>query len=282
MARFPYKTLTVKIGGSSLSNISDIISDMKEALSSYEKILVTHGGADKVDDEMRRRGLEIKRIRSPKGIESRHTYPEARDVYVEVMERITSLFVDSLTLQNVRAHGFSAKEVPIIAKRKYNVVDVSTDEDGKLRKVIIRDDYSGRIEKIDAEKLSRCFENYSVIVVPPIGSDPISGELNINGDKAAAYLAGSTDSEIIINLTDVNGVMLEGKIIPRIKYDELEEFLEKSDVRGGMKRKILHARQAFEVGNNLKKFIIANGLKHAPITTALYEEGEEGCTVIVR
>jgi len=276
-----YKPLTVKIGGSLLQyDISDIISDVGETLKVYNKILIVHGGANKVDEEMKKRGLKIKKIYSPSGIESRYTYQMARDVYTEVMEGITTWLVDLLRLQNIGAYGFPPKEVPINARRKDSIIGIWCDDRGQTRRRIIRDDYSGEIKGVDANMISRYFDDNSVLVLPPIGNDPIGGSLNINGDKAAAYVAGSIGSEVIVDLTDVDGVLLKGNIIPRIEYTELGNFIKEVEVRGGMKRKLLHAKESFEIeGTKVREFIIANGLKDGPISSALKKEN---CTVITK
>lgn len=272
--------LTVKIGGSLLQyDISGLIADVGVVLSEYERILIAHGGANKVDEEMNKRGLEIRKLRSPGNIESRHTYPDARDVYVEVMASITTNMVDSLKAQGINAYGFPPDKCPIIAERKCNIIDVSSNGHRTVKKVI-HDDYSGKVNNVDVSLLQKYLQVYPVVVIPAIGNDPNCGPLNINGDKAAAYVAGFIGSETVVDLTNVRNVRSEEKAVYRLSYSELERFKDRSDVTGGMKRKILHAKETFDVeGSQVKRFIIADGLREKPIQSAL-EEIE--CTVITR
>ncbi|MEM5879348.1 MAG: hypothetical protein QXU74_02540 [Candidatus Aenigmatarchaeota archaeon] len=292
-----YSILTVKIGGSLIGEeegeryISNIIEDMKKILSSkdspYNKILIVHGGGKSVDEEMKKRGLEIKKICSPSGIESRYTYREARDVYVDVMKKIKDHLVERMKESGISAYGIDPQESPVICERKESVVHL--DEKTKKR-MIIHDDYSGEMITKDniivniKNKIYELFEENDVIVVPPVGVFEEEGKkvgLNVNGDKLAAYLSGCVGSKVIVDLTDVEGVYKGGKIIPEIAFiGETDSLIDDEEIRGGMKRKILEGKEAFDKYNpRLEKFIIASGKKENPITLAL---NGEGCTVIKR
>ncbi|TAL48603.1 hypothetical protein EPN87_00100 [archaeon] len=272
--------LTVKLGGSLLQRyISGLFVDVVNVLPQYGKIIIAHGGANKVDEEMRKRGLEIKKLRTPEGIESRYNYPEAKVVYMDVTASITTSIVDSLKSQGINAYGFLPDKCPIIAERKRNIIDVSYNGRRTVTKVI-HDDYSGKVNSVDVSLLQKYLQVYPVVVIPAVGNDPIDGSLNINGDKAAAYVAGFIGSETVVDLTDISGVRLNKTVVPRICYSELDRFMKMSEVTGGMRRKILHAKEAFDIeGSRVKRFIIADGLRQNPIQSALKELE---CTVITR
>ena len=265
--------------------IKDLINILNDENSPYKKILVVHGGGKNVDKELDRRGIFYEKISSRSGIESRYTPKEVRDVYVEVMRNIEQHLLEKMREERINAYGFKPEETPVMANRKKDIVYV----DKKTGKRIMKhDDYSGGMREDEntitniRNKLRELFEEYDVIIFPPVGIDEEAGPLNINGDKMAAYLSGCVNSPTIVDLTDVEGIQKGGKLIQRVAFiGELDSLLEDKEVEGGMRRKVLEAKQAFERYNphNLNRFIIASGKRKNPITLALKEEG---CTVIYR
>ncbi|MEM1885582.1 MAG: hypothetical protein QXZ24_08245, partial [Candidatus Jordarchaeales archaeon] len=140
---------------------------------------------------------------------------------------------------------------------------------------IIDGDYTGKVVEVNKELVSSLI---NAGYVPVIGSVAVSekGEfLNIDGDRAAASLAGAIGCDVLVFLTDVPGVIEEGSVLERLSMEETEKVMEK--IEGGMKRKVFAALEAMKAG--VRKVIIASGLRPQPITEALKGKG---CTVIER
>jgi hypothetical protein len=75
-------------------------------------------------------------------------------------------------------------------------------------------------------------------------------------------------------LTDVEGVIIDGKVVREIKIGEIDKIIEK--IGPGMNRKVLMAKKAIEEG--VKRIIISSGTIENPVKNALEGKG----TVIVK
>jgi acetylglutamate/LysW-gamma-L-alpha-aminoadipate kinase len=81
-------------------------------------------------------------------------------------------------------------------------------------------------------------------------------------------------AEKVIFVTDVNGLMLNGKIVKSMTLNEAKSALPK--IGSGMDKKVLACIEALEMG--VKEAIIASGQVENPLSTAV---GHNDCTVIV-
>jgi acetylglutamate/LysW-gamma-L-alpha-aminoadipate kinase len=180
--------------------------------------------------------------------------------------KINKELVTALQSQGIRSVGLSGLDGLLVqAKRKKRLVII--DEKGKKR--VIDGGYTGKIEKINKEVLSLLLKNNFIPVISPVATSENYEMLNVDGDRMAAYLAGSLQADKLILLTDVKGIMLEGKIIPKMNISEAQAKL--SNIGKGMITKLYAAIEALE--QNVKEVIIASGLIDKPILSALkYEE----------
>jgi acetylglutamate/LysW-gamma-L-alpha-aminoadipate kinase len=113
-----------------------------------------------------------------------------------------------------------------------------------------------------------------VPVISPIALSEDFDFLNVDGDRAAAYVAGSIKAEKVIFVTDVNGLVLNGKIVNSMTLNEAKSALPK--IGSGMDKKVLACIEALEMG--VKEAIIASGQVENPLSTAV---DHNNCTVIV-
>ena len=106
-------------------------------------------------------------------------------------------------------------------------------------------------------------------VVSPIALGTEFEALNIDGDRAAAGIAGKLRANVLILLTNVDGLLRNGNVVPHLNLEEAHEEIKK--VGNGMDKKILAATEAIKAGVN--KVVIANGLVSDPVTRALNNIG---------
>lgn len=250
--------MIVKLGGRTLRNLGEIVRD----LAKYE-FLIVHGGGDEVTEVSRKMGIEPKFVFSPSGVRSRYTDERELEVYVMVMSLINKRIVNELLNLGLNALGISGIDGPIlIAERKERIV---IEEKGK--KLMIPGGYTGRITEVRTELIRKLVAEDFRVVLSPIARG-IKGEiLNVDADQAAVKLAGALLPEILLILTDVDGVLLEGKLKRELDLNEIDNLL--SEVGAGMNRKLLLLKEL--VGK--VDVVIANGLRDEPVTRALRGEG---------
>ena len=97
--------------------------------------------------------------------------------------------------------------------------------------------------------------------------------LNVDGDRAAAYVAGSVGSDKVLFITNVNGLLMDDKLVTKLTLAEAKEIRPK--IGPGMEKKILASTEALDMG--VKEALIANGQRENPISAAI---AHDNCTVI--
>lgn len=259
--------IVIKAGGRALSkNLDGIVRDIAE-VTQRENIVFAHGGGDEVTEMCKKLGIEPKFVVSPEGIRSRYTDERELEVYVMVMAgKINKSIVSKLIALNIRSIGITGADGPtLIAERKKKIVVV--DERGRKR--VIDGGYTGRIVKVDTGLLNKLLDDKYVIVVAPIAVDNEGTLLNVDGDQAAYAIASALKASVLVILTDVEGVIINGSLVKKIAISEVDNILK--DVGFGMNRKIMLAKKAVEEG--VGKVVISSGLIENPVTKALQGVG---------
>ena len=256
--------IVLKVGGDVFkSGLNQTLAeDVKRVLES-EKLVVVHGGGDEVTEIAEKLGKKQIFVTSPKGIKSRYTDKETVEIYAMVMAgKVNKAIVKWLLSHEIPAVGLSGIDGRLLlANRKKRLVII--DERGRRR--IIEGGYTGKINVVNSKLLEILIKNGYVPVVSPIALGEENEYLNVNGDRAAAQIAGALKAEKVIFLTDVSGVWLGEKCLKRLSLKEAKEILPK--IGPGMNMKLIASIEALESG--VKEAVIASGLIDEPITGAL-------------
>ena len=91
------------------------------------------------------------------------------------------------------------------------------------------------VEALDAGKIP---------VVAPLAEGP----LNVNADEAAAALAIGIDADELLFLTDVDGLLVDGRVVDSIGVDDASELLAGGTLEGGIIPKLGAAVKAARGG----------------------------------
>ena len=265
--------ITIKIGGSVVDGLHpSIISDLKK-VSEKEKVILVHGGGKEVTKISEALGKEQKFIVSPGGIKSRFTDKETVEIFTMVMSgKINKMIVGMLQKNGINAVGLSGVDGRIIqAERKKKLIVVNE----KGRKMAIDGGYTGKINEVNSSLIKSILDQGYVPVISPIAISEESDFLNVDGDRAAAYVAGKMQSDKILFLTNVDGLLMDEKLVKKLSLAEAKEILPK--IGFGMEKKILAATESLEMG--VKQALIANGQRENPISAAI---AHDNCTVITK
>ncbi len=261
------ENLVVKIGGRALlGNMNAIMSDVARHASS-RKIILVHGGGDLVTHYSRRLGIEPRIVLHPSGMRSRYTSREELEVYVMVMAgKINKEIVSRLLTLGLKALGISGADGGILkARRKERIVIINE----RGRKQVIEGGYTGSIKEVDSSMLRALASMVDVLVIAPVAVSEEGILLNVDGDQAALKIAGALKPDILIFLSDVPGVVVDGVVLEEVHVDSIEELVDR--IGPGMNRKLLEAAKAVRSG--VGRVVISNGLSDKPITRALEGEG---------
>ncbi len=265
--------ITIKIGGSVVDGLHpSIIADLKK-VSEQEKVILVHGGGKEVTKISEALGKEQKFIVSPGGIKSRFTDKETVEIFTMVMSgKINKMIVGMLQKNGINAVGLSGVDGKIIqAERKKKLIVINE----KGRKMAIDGGYTGKIKDVNSSLIKSILDQGYVPVISPVAISEEFDFLNVDGDRAAAYVAGKMRSDKILFLTNVDGLLMDDKLVKKLSLVEAKEILPK--IGFGMEKKILAATESLEMG--VKQALIASGQRENPISAAI---AHDNCTVITK
>lgn len=263
--------ITIKIGGSVVDELHpSAIADIKK-VSEKEGVILVHGGGKEVTKVCSQLGKEPKFVTSPSGIKSRYTDKETAEIFTMVMSgRINKNIVQMLQKNGINAIGLSGVDAKVIeADRKKKLLIINE----KGRKQAIDGGYTGKIRDVNGSFIRSLLDQGLTPVISPIAISEESEFLNVDGDRAAAYVAGKVKSDKVLFITNVDGLFMDDKLVTKLTLQEAKDIRPK--IGPGMEKKILASTEALDMG--VKQAFIANGQKENPISSAM---SHENCTVI--
>ena len=256
--------LVVKLGGSILKTGTQLklIEDIKKILESYQIVFV-HGGGAEVTEIASKLGKEQKFVVSPQGFRSRFTDKETIEIFTMVMAgKMNKNIVLALQKEGIASVGLSGLDGFLLkGTRKKRLIIV----DKRGRKKVIDGGYTGKIVEINTDLLWSLLEKNYTPVITPIAISENYEPLNVDGDRTAATIAASLKADKLILLTDVEGLILQNKLISKLKTSEIEDIL--PSIGEGMSTKIHASVGALKKG--VTEVIITSGSGDNPLSLAL-------------
>ncbi|MCX7939266.1 MAG: [LysW]-aminoadipate kinase [Thermoflexales bacterium] len=264
------KPIVVKVGGSAGINYDFVCDDVAALVREGQRIVLVHGGSHELNLLSEKLGKPPRFLTSPQGFTSRYTDAETLDLFAMVYAgKMNTRIVERLQKRGVNAVGLSGLDGRLLeGPRKASVRAVI---DG--RQVLVRDDYTGRVEKVNRDLLSLLLEHgYTPVISPPACST--EGEaINVDGDRAAAMIAAALSADQLIILSNVPGLLRhfpdESTLIPELRYANLEQAL--GFAEGRMKKKVLGASEA--IAGGVRQVVFGDARIERPILNAMQGRG---------
>jgi acetylglutamate/LysW-gamma-L-alpha-aminoadipate kinase len=262
--------LVIKIGGSSGINLDAVCADIATLVKEGKQIVVVHGTGKEANELGDKLGRPARHVTSPQGFTSRYTDHDTLEVFVmAACGKVNTFLVEKLQKLGVNALGLSGVDGRLLEGTRKDAIRIV--ENGKQR--ILRDDYTGKVEKVNADLLRLLLASGYTPVVAPLAISYQSEAINIDGDRAAAMIAGALGAEQLIIVTNVPGLLRnypdETSLIAHIDKNRIEQSIDFAE--GRMKKKVLGASEALGLG--VKQIIFADGRGEQPIHRALEGKG---------
>jgi [amino group carrier protein]-L-2-aminoadipate/L-glutamate 6-kinase len=262
--------IIIKIGGSRGINLDHVCADTASLWKEGERLILVHGAGQESDELGERLGHPARHVTSPQGFTSRYTDRATLEIYaMAAVGKINTFLVERLQKLGVNALGLSGVSGRLMEGTRKDAIRIV--ENGRQR--ILRDDYTGRVERVNAELLCMLLDQNYLPVIAPLAVSYQGEAINVDGDRAAAMIAGAVKAERLIILTNVVGLMQnfpdESSLIGHIDKHKVESSI--SFAEGRMKKKVLGASEALGLG--VKQVIFANGRIEQPIWKALEGRG---------
>jgi acetylglutamate/LysW-gamma-L-alpha-aminoadipate kinase len=264
--------LVVKMGGSAGVDVDSVCADIAALAQNGRQIVLVHGTSAAVDRLSERVGVPRRTLQSPSGHVSRYTDPETLELYIMAANgQVNTQLTARLQALSVNALGLSGVDGRLMAAQRKEAVRAIDPSSGRQR--IVRDDFTGKIERINVELLRLLLTSGYLPVIAPLAISQACEPLNVDGDRAAAMIAAALGAQTLVILTNVAGLLArfpdESSLVRHVPRAALARAL---DMAGGrMKKKILAAQEAIEGG--VQRVLLADSRRPQPIQTALAGEG---------
>lgn len=260
---FHHKKIMIKYGGHAMIDEEAMNSTARDTvLLKYVGMepIVVHGGGPEITRSMHKMGKEPKFI---KGL--RVTDEETMEIVTMVLVgKISTDIVSKIELHGGKASGVSGKDSQLIVASKKSPHKITDEETGKEHVVDLG--LVGQIDSLNVDIIQMFTENNYIPVISPIGIDDNGDTLNLNADTVAGEVAAEMNSEKLVILTDVPGVLKNPKnpdsLIKQIKIDEIDDLIKNGTIIGGMIPKIETCIKAIEGGVE-SAHIIDGRIKHS-------------------
>ena len=261
--------IVIKIGGAEGIGPEHACDDIAQLVAEGQQVVVVHGGSHETNTLSQRLGIEPRFITSPSGHSSRYTDAAAIDVFQMACRRLNARIVRMLRERGIDALGLSGIDGGLwTGTRKAAIRAV---ENGVT--TIIRDDHSGRIDRVDATMLRSLLAIGKVPVLCPPAISHDHDPINVDADRAAAQTASAINADSLVILSNVPGLLRafpdESTLVPSLARSELDSAIELA--QGRMKRKMLAAGEAIDGG--VARVVLADARREHPIRRALEGQG---------
>jgi [amino group carrier protein]-L-2-aminoadipate 6-kinase len=262
--------IVVKIGGSQGVNLDAVCQDAAGLIQQGQKILLVHGGSAETNIISEQLGHPPRFVTTATGFTSRYTDRATLEIFAMVTSgKINTLLVERMQRYGVNALGLSGVDGRLMVAQRKDAIRII--ENG--RKILLRDDYTGKIETVNSALLELLMTAGFTPVIAPLAISTQGDALNVDADRAAAMVAGAVKADELIILTNVPGLMRnfpdESTLIAHLAKSGLEQAL--SFAEGRMKKKVLGASEALDLG--VPKIIFSDGRTEHPLIDALAGKG---------
>lgn len=262
--------IVIKIGGAEGVNLNSICADAATLIREGQRIVLVHGGSAETNQISTRLGKPPRFVTNEAGFTSRYTDRETLEIFAMVTAgKINTILVERMQRFGVNAFGLTGLDGRLMLAHRKDAIRIV--ENG--RKLILRDDFTGKIEQVNAGLLEMLLSAGYTPIVAPLALSTNGEALNVDADRAAAVVAGAVRAERLVILTNVPGLMRnfpdESTLIPHLARAGLEQAL--SFAEGRMKKKVLGASEAIDLG--VGQVIFADGRGEHPLVDALAGKG---------
>ncbi len=132
--------------------------------------------------------------------------------------------------------------------------------------------FVGDITHVDVSLLHTLCERRYIPVISPVATGEGGESLNLNADHVAEAVANGIGALKLIYLTDVAGILKEGKLISSLTLKKAEKLLKGSAIQGGMIPKLECSIEALK-GSVQHVHIIDGNVEHAVLLEIFTDVG---------
>lgn len=263
-SKFMNSTFIVKASGDLIEDdaaLDSLIRNIKKLTHHGIKVLLVYGGGKATDKALKERGIEIKKH------EGRRITDEAT---LNVMQDVICGDLAMKISQSMAKHyveGYSLNAVP----QNWMRVELRP-------KTPVDFGFVGNIQATRERDIKHLFKVTDFVAVPCMAYTDDGIMCNINADTIATELAIGITADKLIFLSNVNGVLKDGKTIPMITENDIDALIKDGTVSDGMQVKMENCRRALIEG--VRRIHLIDGMKENALEKEIFESVGPGTMVI--
>jgi len=263
--------IVIKVGGSEGIDYDTVCADVVELVEQGSQIVLIHGGSHLTNKVATALGHPPQFVTSPSGYSSRVTDRATLEIFEMVYcGQVNKGIVERLQKLGVNAVGLSGIDGRIWEGSRKKAIRAV--ENGRKR--IIRDNFTGRVEKVNSGFLYNLIDAGMMPVLTPPAVSYEGEAINVDGDRAAAATAAALQATDLVILSNIPGILRnypdESSLIQSLDRDEIT-YATKNYAEGRMRIKLLGAQEALEGG--VARVVLGDARQELPIQRALAGEG---------
>jgi ornithine carbamoyltransferase len=255
--RYEGKTFVVKYGGAAMTDTAvreEFARDVTLLQKIGIQIVLVHGGGPGITELEEKLGTKSKFVGG-----LRYTSEETlRSVLMSLAGLTNKELVHHLIRCGANAIGLSGIDGALLTAKKQ---EINGDDLG----------YVGTVTNVNATILKDMLAKKVIPVIAPVALGTDDELLNVNADEAAAAIAAALGAEKLFFLSDTDGVMLDGELIPTLTRSRAEQYINTGVITKGMIPKVQSGFRALLGG--VKKVHVIGGASHSLLLEIFTHEG---------
>lgn len=214
-------TVVIKYGGSVISGGEVDLAFARDCVMLYNagvRLVVVHGGGAAVTSTAARLGVDTRFVNG-----QRYTDQAMIEVVTMVLAgTVNTEIVRLLSSATLPAVGISGVDGKLMIAEKL----LSTD--GADIGLV------GDVASVNISLINTLVDNGYIPVVATVSADNDGTLYNINADLVAGALAGTLRADLLLFMSDVAGVVVDGTVVASLTAQEIEYLVRSGSITGGM------------------------------------------------
>jgi acetylglutamate kinase len=250
------KTFVIKYGGAAMRDErlkETFAQDVTLLRKIGINIIIVHGGGKDITDLASALNIQSRFVDG-----QRYTDEQMVDVVLMVLAgKLNKQIVSLINSNGGNAIGLCGVDNGLLKAKRNSEKDLGL---------------VGEVSFVNISFLNLLLSNGMMPVIAPLAVGDDNKILNINADLAAGAIAAALKAEKLVYLSDIEGVIVDEKLISSLTQSEAELFVERGAIHGGMIPKVHSAFATLNLGVR-KVHIIDGRIKHSLLLEIFTDEG---------
>ena len=250
------KTFVIKYGGAAMRDEHLKVSFAQDVTILRKigiNIIIVHGGGKDITDLASALNISTRFVDG-----QRYTDEKMVEVVLMVLAgKLNKEIVNLINTNGGNAVGLCGMDNGLLKARRITEKDLGL---------------VGNVNFVNTGFLNLLLSNGMMPVVAPLAVGEDNKILNINADLAAGAIATALKAEKLVYLSDIEGVLVDKKLVSSLMHAESESLIERGAIHSGMIPKVRSAFATLDAGVN-KVHIIDGRIKHSLLLEIFTDEG---------